>query len=165
MVIQARAEMEKRRRATSGGVKHSRYQTWQSRYFDDPAAFARDSFRWKSGEGLASYQERALTNLVSKRRVSVRGPHGLGKSALMAIAILWFALTRDGRDWKIPITASVWRQLSRFLMPELHKWARRLNWFKIGRGAFTDHELLSLNLKLSTGEAFALASNRSDLIE
>lgn len=166
MAIQARAEIEKRRRSRSGFSKRTRYQGFQERYFNDPVAFAKDAFRWKVGEGLASYQERALSNLVGKHRVSVRGPHGLGKSALMAVAILWFALTRDGRaDWKIPITASVWRQLSRFLMPELHKWARKLDWFKIGRHAFNEHELLSLNLKLSTGEAFALASSRADLIE
>lgn len=166
MAIQARAEMERRRRRRGGTERKTRYQSFQDRYFSDPASFARDCISWKPGEsGLAPYQENALSRLVEFRRVSVRGPHGLGKSALMSIAILWFALTRDGRDWKIPITASVWRQLSRFLMPELHKWARRLDWFRIGRPAFSDHELLSLNLKLSTGEAFALASNRPDLIE
>jgi hypothetical protein len=165
MAIRARAELEKRRRERSGARVSTRYQYFQNKYFDDPAGFARDCINWKTGEGLAKYQENALSSLVTKRRVSVRGPHGLGKSALMAIAILWFALTRDGRDWKIPITASVWRQLSRFLMPELHKWARRINWFRIGRPSFSDHELLTLNLKLSTGEAFALASSRADLIE
>lgn len=166
MAIQARAEIERRRRDRHGAHRRNRYQLFQEKYFDDPAGFARNCISWKPDEsGLAPYQERALMKLPEKRRVSVRGPHGLGKSALMAIAILWFALTRDGRDWKIPITASVWRQLSRFLMPELHKWARRLNWFSIGRSGFTEHELLTLNLKLSTGEAFALASSRPDLIE
>lgn len=165
MAIRARAELEKRRRARSGTRVSTIYQRFQKKYFNDPAGFARDCFNWKPGQGLADYQENALSKLVIRRRVSVRGPHGLGKSALMAIAILWFALTRDGLDWKIPITASVWRQLSRFLMPELHKWARRINWFRVGRPGFSEHELLSLNLKLSTGEAFALASNRADLIE
>ena len=68
-------------------------------------------------------------------------------------------------DWKIPTTASGWRQLVKFLWPEVHKWSRRINWQKIGRREFTKEELLGRNLKLNYGEAFALASNRPELIE
>jgi hypothetical protein len=99
----------------------------------------------------------------------VRGPHGLGKTALAAITILWFALTREaqGADWKCPTTASAWRQLTKYLWPEIHKWAKRLRWERIGfRGAFNEtRELLSLSLKLSFGEAFAVASDNPELIE
>lgn len=97
--------------------------------------------------------------------MSIRGPHGLGKTALAAITILWFALTRDGEDWKIPTTASAWRQLEKFLWPEIHKWARRLDWSKIPRDPFSGKELMTLSLRLSTGEAFALASDNPALIE
>lgn len=125
---------------------------------------------WKAeADGPSFYQSEILEALPTKRRVSVRGPHGLGKTSLAAWVILWFALTRDagGIEWKIPCTASAWRQLTKFLLPELHKWAKRLNWEKIAyRGAFNERtELLSLNLKLSHGEAFALASDNSVLIE
>lgn len=101
--------------------------------------------------------------------MAVRGPHGLGKTAFAAWIVLWFALTREaaGIDWKAPTTASAWRQLSHFLWPEIRKWARRLDWERIGwRGPFDERaELLALNLKLPHGEAFALASSDSTLIE
>lgn len=96
----------------------------------------------------------------------MRGPHGLGKTALASWVVLWFALTRDGKDWKLPTTASAWRQLTKFLWPEIRKWSSRLNWEKIGRRPLQDgKEMLGLSLKLSTGESFALASNQPALIE
>jgi hypothetical protein len=78
---------------------------------------------------------------------------------------LWFALTRDGQDWKIPTTASAWRQLTKFLWPEIRKWARLLKWDAIGRDPFSRYELLKLNMDLDTGEAFAVASDTPELIE
>ncbi len=139
--------------------------TFKVQYRNDPVAFVHDCIDWKD-EQPAPYQDEILELLAANRRVAARGPHGLGKSALASWAILWFALTRDGEDWKIPTTASAWRQLSRFLWPEIHKWARRLRWDKIDRGPFSENtELLSLNLKLKTGEAFALASDNAALIE
>lgn len=136
---------------------------------DSPSDFIRDCILWdkEKGEGATPYQLEIVDAVVSEGRVSVRGPHGLGKSAQASWLILWFALTRDalGIDWKVPTTASGWRQLVKFLWPEVHKWSRRLNWQKIGRKEFTTDELLARNLKLGYGEAFALASSRSELIE
>ena len=86
-------------------------------------------------------------------------------TTLQAILILWFALTRDGRDWKVPTLASVWRQLDKYLWPEVRKWATRLDWEKIGREPFKKTELKVLSLSLSTGEAFALASDDYEKIE
>ena len=97
--------------------------------------------------------------------MAVRGPHGLGKTALNSWAILWFALTREGEDWKVITTASAWRQLEVYLWPEVHKWARMLRWDVLGRKPFTENELLTLNLKLATGQASAVASNQPALIE
>jgi hypothetical protein len=136
------------------------------RYRDDPVAFVHDCFIWRDGEGPTFYQDAILADLPIYRRVCARGPHGLGKTALNAWAMLWFALTRDGSDWKVPATASAWRQLQKYLWPEVHKWTRKLNWSKIGRDPFEyRRELLDLSLKLPTGEAFALASDVPDLIE
>jgi hypothetical protein len=136
------------------------------RYRDDPAAFVRECITWRPGEGPTDYQLEILDQLVARRRVAVRGPHSLGKTAVAAWAILWFALTREGEDWKIPCTASAWRQLTHYLFPELRKWARRLRWEKLGRPPFEDgRELLQLSLKLTTGEAFAVASDTPALIE
>ena len=96
----------------------------------------------------------------------MRGPHGLGKTAMLAWFVLWFALTRDGEDWKVPTTASVWRQLTKFLWPEIKKWRKLLNWQVIGREPFCERtEALEQSLKLSTGVAFALASNEPSAVE
>jgi hypothetical protein len=142
------------------------YRAFQDRYRDDPVGFVTDCILWRNGEGPAPYQNEILEAIPKHRRVSARGPHGLGKSTLAAWAIHWFALTRDGTDWKIPATASVWRQLSAFLFPEIHKWARRLNWERIGRPPYKDKdELLTLALHLSTGSAFALASDQPTALE
>jgi hypothetical protein len=127
----------------------------------------RDCVIWRPGEGPAQYQSEVAADLPIKRRVCVRSPHGVGKTAVVALIILWFALTNDGdTDWKVPITASAWRQLTKFLFPEVHKWSRKLRWDLIGRQPFNERlELQELNLKLDTGEAFCLASDNSALIE
>ena len=56
---------------------------------------------------------------TSKKRSEARdhiliyGPPGLGKTALAAWLILWFAETRSraGADWKVLTTAGSWSQL------------------------------------------------------
>jgi hypothetical protein len=140
---------------------------WQT-YGNDPVAFIRDCFIWRPGEAPTAYQEEILGALPIERRVCVRTPHGGGKTTLVSLAVLWFSLTRDiaGLDWKVPMTASAWRQLSHFLLPEIRKWSRRLRWDKLGRPPLdTRSELLALSLKLATGEAFAVASDEPALIE
>lgn len=136
-------------------------------YRDDPVAFVTDCFTWKRGKEPAFYQLENLKALVEHQRLCVRGPHGLGKTSTEAWAILWFALTRDaaGEDWKIPTTASSWRQLTKFLWPEVHKWAKLLRWDLIERNPFTKLELMTLTLKLRHGEAFAVASSDPATIE
>ena len=143
----------------------SRYDHFQHTYRDDPAAFIHDCVDWEGG-APADYQTDIAERLVEHGRVSVRASHSIGKTAAAALALLWFALTRDGDDWKIPTTASNWRQLSKFLWPEVHKWARRLHWSAIGRPPFDPRtEMLTLNLRLATGEAFAMASDDSASME
>lgn len=139
-----------------------------ARYYREPYTFVTDCFQWRDGQGPTSYQRDILSVLAERKRMAVRGPHGLGKTAVNAWTVLWFALTRDdaGIDWKIPTTASAWRQLTKYLWPEIHKWARRLRWDALGREPFDQRtELLSLRLKLRYGEAFAVASDTPELIE
>lgn len=134
-------------------------------YWNDFCAFVHDCIDFKNDKPT-DYQDEILSDITTMRKVAVRGPHGLGKTALAAWVVLGFALTRDGEDWKIPTTASAWRQLTKYLWPEIHKWSRRLRWDKIGREPFNlNTELLTLSLKLSSGEAFAVASNLPELIE
>lgn len=137
-------------------------------YYNDPVLFARECIDWGSGSGLTSYQQEILNAMVAQRRgntsrVAVRGPHTLGKTTVAAIAILWFALTRDDlpdkSDWKVVTTASVSRQLTDFLWPEVRKWANRIKWDKVGRGPFTRDELMSETLKLKTGKASSMTSS------
>ena len=108
-------------------------------YTHDPERFVLECFQWPAGEGPSGYQREILRELKGRKRLAIRGPHGLGKTALAAWVVLWFALTRDASgtgDWKAVITASAWRQLSHYLAPEIHKWSRRLLWEKVGRAAF-----------------------------
>lgn len=138
------------------------------RFYADPVGFAETCIDWGSGDGLAPYQKEVMGQLPVKRRVAVRGPHGLGKSTTSAITILWFAITRDaaGIDWKIASTAGAWRQLEKYLWPEIHKWAKRIKWSELGRPPFNERtELLGLNIKLDHGAGFAVASNNAELIE
>ena len=142
------------------------YEQFKRKYRNDPVGFCRDCVEWKDGESLADYQERIMRSVVEHGRVAVRGPHGLGKSALAALLVLWFALTRDGESWKVLTTASAWRQLSVYLWPEIAKWSDRLRWDLIGRSRFSSrYEQQTLALKLRTGEAFAVASDDPGLVE
>src|ERR1044072_1084346 len=137
-------------------------------YYDSPRDFVLECFRWEPGKEPTEYQLGVMDALVEHRRVCVRGPHGLGKTAEAAWIGLWVALTRDakGDDWKVPTTASVWRQLEKFLWPEIHKWAGKLDWEKVGRKPFKKgDDLLDMSIKLRTGEAFAVASDDPGKIE
>lgn len=138
------------------------------RYWSDPVAFVHDLFRWRPGEGPARYQEEILQGLAEHLRMSARGPRGLGKTAIAAWAVLWFACTREAAEigWKVPTTAGSWAQLSLFLWPEIRLWSHRLRFEKLGRGPFNERtELLDLRLKLEHGQAFAIASANTDLVE
>ena len=138
-----------------------------ARYHDDPVAFAHDVIEWPEGQGPTEYQDEILDRLHARRRLAVRGPHGLGKTTDASLAVLWFALTRDaaGEDWKIPTTASAWLQLTHYLWPEVHKWAKRIRWNLAGRDPFTRIELMTLGLKLRHGEAFSASPADPALIE
>jgi hypothetical protein len=136
-------------------------------YFHDPVGFARDCIDWGKDGGLTFYQDDVLDLLRDHKRVSVRGPHGLGKSMVSAVTVLWFAITRDaaGVDWKVVTTAGAWRQLINYLWPEIRKWANRLKWEKIRDAPFQNSEMLNLALRLNHGNAFAAAASNPALIE
>lgn len=147
-----------------------RMTNFRATYRNDWVAFAHDCIDWEKfgpDAGPTEYQDECLAEVQTFHRVAVRGPHGLGKTGIGAIGLLAFALTRDGDElWKAPVTASVWRQLKEFFWPEVHIWARRLLWAKIGRGPFLEpRELQDMALRLSTGAAFAVASNEPSSIE
>jgi hypothetical protein len=137
-------------------------------YYDDPAGFVRDCFKWPQGKGPTKYQESVMRALVKHHRVAVRGPRGLGKTTTHAWIILWFALTRDaaGEDWKIVVTASAWRQLTDYLWPEVEmKWVPKINWDVVGRKPFGQLEMMRRELRLTYGAATTAACTDPTKIE
>lgn len=145
-----------------------RSQKFRNTYEYDPVAFVHDCIDWSlvKEDGPTSYQEEILAGLVEHKREAVRGPHGIGKSTIGSWVIHWFSLTRDTDDWKLPTTASAWRQLKEYLWPEVHKWAPMLRWDIIGRDPYLQpRELQDLALRLDTGSAFAIASDKPAAIE
>jgi phage terminase large subunit len=127
------------------------------RYRTDPLAFCREVLKMS----LAYYQEDVLTELVTHYRVCFRGPHGAGKSTIAAAAVLWFIAVHD--ECKIITTASAWRQLTEYLWPEIHKWAGRAEWWRIGLKIRNGKELMKLKLEIGeTGNRFATAVASND---
>lgn len=140
-------------------------RTRLSRWTRSPVAWAEDCL---PGVRLTPYQAEVLDAIPREHRVAVRGPHGLGKSFKGALVVNWFATTRElaGTDWKIITTASAWRHLEVYLWPEIHKWAKRIDFQTLGRAPYNPRtELLDLRLKLSHGAATAVASNQPERIE
>lgn len=147
-----------------GQLAATKYHSALSAYAADPAAFIHDCVDFPAGEHPTPYQTEVLERLPVEKRIAIRAPHSAGKTALAAWLTLWGVLTAP--DVKVVTTASAWRQLTRFLWPEIHKWARRLRWARLGRGPFSQDEALDLNLKLgTTQQAFAAASNNAAFIE
>lgn len=139
-------------------------RTRLSRWMYSPVTWAKDCL----AVNLTGYQSEILDAIPVRRRVAIRGPHGLGKSFIGAVAVNWFATTRElaGVDWKIITTASAWRHLEVYLWPEIHKWANRINFEILGRAPFDRRrELMDLRLKLDHGAATAVASNTPEKIE
>lgn len=143
------------------------YANFKEVYRRDFVAGVHDIFDWgDDGDKPTEYQDEILSLVSEGGKTVVQSLHGAGKTAIMSWVTILFALTRDGDDWKMPITASAWRQLKFYLFPEIRKWAQRIKWEKIGRAPFDERkELLRLSLSLSTGEAMAVASDNAGLIE
>ena len=143
------------------------------------AASLKEQQRWQSHQIPAGFMwERvASVELLEPEptvAITVPGPQTFltdfieHNTTTTALAVLWFALTRDAaaRDWKCVTTAGAWRQLERYLWPEIRKWTRLIRWDFLGIPPMREgHELLVLSMKLRHGEAFAAASNRPELIE
>jgi hypothetical protein len=66
------------------------------------------------------WQAEALQSLVVEDRVAIRSGHGVGKSALMAWAVLWWMLTHY--PCKVACTAPTSHQLNDVLWGEIAKW-------------------------------------------
>jgi hypothetical protein len=49
-------------------------------YYNDPVGFAADCIDWRDADGLTVYQEEILGGLPQRKRIAVRGPHGLKRT-------------------------------------------------------------------------------------
>jgi hypothetical protein len=164
--IDAPAELQRRLAETElrlREVNRLRIKRWEY----NPVLWARECIAWPEGQGLTTYQEGTLDELVKTGRVAVRSGHGTGKTTTNSMAALWFATTRElaGYDWKVLTTAGAWRQLEKYLWPEIHRWARRIKFEVLGLKPFNSSQLLDLALKLDNGEAFAVAASDPALVE
>jgi phage terminase large subunit len=76
-------------------------------------------------EPLEPWQVRVFEAIRDgNRRLSIRSGHGVGKSATLAILIIWYLLTRT--DVKIPVIAGSQDQLAQTTWPEISFWIRQL---------------------------------------
>lgn len=103
------------------------------------------------------YQRAVLRDIGNFDKVAWRSGHGVGKTTTSAWAALWFLNTKY--QSKVITTASSWRQVSKQLWTEIHKWGRRADYEAIGR-SYDDWEWLALMIKhkkyqewFATGEA------------
>jgi hypothetical protein len=145
-------------------------QEFYDRYFHHPDRWAQECIEWPAGHHLIDYQAEAMRQLALHHRHAFRGPRGTGKTTVAALLLLHFAITRSLAeiDWKCVTTANYWRQLQRFLWPEVHKWQRRIKWNgAVPRGPLlAKKELLTLSLHLPPdGDAFAVASDDNESME
>lgn len=151
-------------------------QLLTSMAYNDPAAFVERYINMKDspgavvkryGKGLTDYQKEILRSLGSNQKVAQIGGHGVGRTTASALAVLWFAITRElaGQDWKIVTTASRWFQLENFLWPEIHKWADRIRWDLLPLKPWGPEELRGIKLELQHGCAFSVSSTMPEYIE
>lgn len=118
-----------------------------AQYADDPLRFVRFVFPWgepgplKDEAGPDEWQTTVLneirdairngSNVSEAIRIAVASGHGIGKTALIAWIIIWFASTREYPQ--IQVTANTQAQLSSKTWRELSKWHRMAlnkHWFQ-----------------------------------
>lgn len=92
-----------------------------ARYYNDPVLFVREVL----GAEPDKYQAQVLRWIADgERQISVRSGHGVGKTATLAFAIVWFACTRFPQ--KTVCTAPTSTQLYEALAAETKAWFKKL---------------------------------------
>ena len=140
----------------------SQSKTYQAKYYFDPYQWVVDFV----DIDLSAYLEDVLKMIRDgNNKVAVFGPHGLGKSVLAAVLVLWCGAVSV--DCKIPTTASAWRQLEEYLWPEIHKWYGKVDWDAVeAAGGGKRPRLLTLECHFGEqSKAFAVASDDPETIE
>lgn len=90
-------------------------------YRDDPVRFVREVL---GAEHPEPYQAEVLSACLEDPRIAWRAAHGVGKTTTLSWILLWWLLTRPFS--RVLVLAPAFeRQVRRYLLPEVRKWARR----------------------------------------
>jgi hypothetical protein len=145
----------------------NKFRQFQRLYANDRTAFVYDIMP-ELAKTITDYQLEILGYFDNgNSRVAVRGPHGLGKTFIASLLVHHGVLTSE-EDAKIPTTASAWRQLEKYLWPEIRKVSKFINWTEVGRQPYDMRsEFMQDSIRLSGGivEAFAVSSDDHNTIE
>jgi hypothetical protein len=126
-----------------------------------PALFAVEAMgvpeKWDAvrKEGVTDAQWRASKKLVLKKRLSIRAGKGVGKSAFLAWAILWFHACYF--PCKTGCTAPTATQMSDVLWAELALWHRRLRERMPALGEKFEWKVDTFTMREAPQESFAVA--------
>ncbi len=96
-----------------------KFVTQQAQYVNDPVKWAYDVLKFEAD----TWQAQALQDLVNRRFCAWSTGTGVGKSAILSVATLWFLSTRPFP--RVPSTAPTEHQLNDILWAEHAKWLRR----------------------------------------
>jgi len=109
------------------------FKTAIQHYESHPVDFVREVLH----ADLDPWQIEAFDKLVNNHFLAIRSGNGVGKTAFLAMALLWFISTKPHS--KIPTTAPSQHQLYDILWSECYKWMTRskflenlLHWTKTG---------------------------------
>jgi hypothetical protein len=80
MTLQIQAPPDRLRYLLDLQRRAARIKQGVARYYNDPVGFAADCIDWRGTDGLTVYQEEILGGLPQRKRIAVRGPHGLKRS-------------------------------------------------------------------------------------
>lgn len=98
------------------------------------------------------WQFRQLCDLVKHDHHSIRSGHGVGKSAFLSWAVLWFTCTHF--PCKVPCTAPTKHQIEDVLWGELALWRRKM---KQGLADLFEVTSERMYLKMAPDECYAVA--------
>lgn len=84
--------------------------------------FTESMVTWQQAEILVAVKD--SINGRGKRKISIGSGHGIGKSAVLAMLVLWFLFCF--KDAKVPVTAPTQTQMHDVLWSEIQKWILRM---------------------------------------
>lgn len=126
-----------------------------------PALFAVEALGLKptwdeeTQSGIKRWQWEASEKIATRRRLSVRSGHGVGKSAFAAWTVLWFLSCYYPA--KVPCTAPTSHQLSDILWAEIAKWHRVLRERLPALAAEFEWTTEEFRVRAAPKESFAVA--------